>query len=63
MTLKENGKTKSRKSHKVRTYKCSCGERVNIDERLELQDYESIGKDRYVFYCPKCGNSSDVIKL
>lgn len=63
MTLKDNGKNKKRKNHKLRTYKCSCGEKVNIDERIELNDYDLIGKDQYVFYCSKCGNSSDIIKL
>ena len=61
--LKDNGKVKPRKSHKIRSYKCECGENVNIDERLELEDYDLVKKGQYVFYCPKCGNSSNIIKL
>jgi predicted RNA-binding Zn-ribbon protein involved in translation (DUF1610 family) len=63
MTLKENGKTKSRKSHKVRTYKCSCGKKIDIDERIELEDFDLVGKDQYVFFCPYCGDSSDIKRL
>ena len=30
---------------------------------IELKDYDLVGREEYVFYCPKCGTETDIIKL
>ena len=37
--LKDMGRVKPRKSHRIRTCKCQgCGNKIDIDERIELKD-------------------------
>ena len=62
--LKDMGRVKPRKSHRIRTCKCQgCGNKIDIDERIELKDYDLVGREEYVFHCPKCGTETDIIKL
>ena len=68
--LKEDGrisnKDKKKKQHKkYKDIKCqNCRSIINIDEKINLQDYDKIGtNEEYVFYCDKCGVSTDIIKL
>ena len=63
MVMKNNGREKHRKQHRIRTYKCkNCKNKIDLDEKLELHDYEKVGND-YIFYCEKCGQETDIIKL
>lgn len=59
--LKEMGRSKKNRRHK--TCKCSgCKSLIDIDEKLELQDYDKISENTIVIYCDKCGNE-ELIKL
>lgn len=52
--LKDNGKQKSRKNHKIRKIKCpKCGE-FNLDEQIELGNVDKIAGIKITF-CPICG--------
>ena len=63
MVMKNNGREKQRKQHRIRTCKCKkCKNQINLEEKLELHDYEKVG-DYYIFYCEKCGQETDLIKL
>lgn len=66
--LKEDGRvsSKDKKRHKkYKDVKCkNCKSNINIDEKVLLQDFDKIGTgEEYIFYCNKCGESTDIIKL
>ena len=69
MVMKNDGRisNKKKKVHKkYRDVKCdNCGNRIDISEKIELGDLDYIGSDKTkaVFYCDKCGESTDIIKL
>jgi predicted RNA-binding Zn-ribbon protein involved in translation (DUF1610 family) len=71
MTLKYDGrmsnKEKKNKQHKkYRDIKCSnCRSVIDISEKIELGDVDYLegDKTKAVFYCDKCGESTNVIKL
>lgn len=57
-------KEKPKKKHKkYRDVKCDCcGAKINVDLAIELEDYDSVGKDKINVYCGCCGGSV-LIKL
>ena len=67
--LKEDGrmsnKDKKKQHKKYNDVKCkNCKSNIDIDEKVSLQDFEKIGtNEEYIFYCNKCGESTDIIKL
>ena len=69
MVMKDDGrmsnKDKKKQHKKYKDIKCkNCKNVINVDEKIELQDYDKIGiNEEYVFYCDKCGESTDIIKL
>ena len=51
-----------KKKHKYHAIKCfNCKTLIKIDECMKNEDYEKIG-NKYLFYCPVCGNST-LIKI
>lgn len=71
MTLKNDGrisnKEKKNKQHKkYRDVKCdNCRSVIDVSEKIELGDVDYIdkAKTKAVFFCDKCGESTDIIKL
>lgn len=70
MTLKDDGrvsnKDKKKTHRKYRDIKCGkCRSVIDISEKIELGDVDYIDKDKTkaVFFCNKCGESTDIIKL
>lgn len=70
MTLKNDGRVSNKDKKKVhkkyRDIKCdNCRNVIDISEKVDLGDLDYIGNDKTkaVFYCDKCGESTDIIKL
>jgi RNase P subunit RPR2 len=68
--LKDDGRVSNKDKKKVhkkyRDIKCSnCRSIIDISEKLELGDVDYIegDKTKAVFFCDKCGESTDIIKL
>ena len=58
-------KEKPRRKHKkYRDLKCYCGNKIDIDEMIENEDFDYINKDKSAIsiYCPICGESH-LVKL
>lgn len=49
--------------HNHRILSCeNCNAKINIDEKLQLEDYDEV-ESGYVFFCNVCGESTRIIKL
>lgn len=59
MSLKNEGKVRTGKTAKRKKYrpiKCECGEKINIDLCLEVEDFDYVDstKSSIYLYCPMC---------
>ena len=57
--------SKPKKTHKkYKAVKCDCGNKIDINLCLELEDYDYIGrdKDKISVYCDACGENH-LVKL
>jgi RNase P subunit RPR2 len=68
--LKDDGRVSNKDKKKVhkkyRDIKCgNCKSKIDISEKIELGDLDYIDQDKTkaVFFCDKCGESTDIIKL
>lgn len=64
MVMKNDGRSSNKdkkKRHKI--IKCSqCGNKIDIDERIELEDFDRINENQISVFCEICDNY-EIVKL